>query len=107
MQEIFVHGAEGGNEHAAASIIGFWTSGIKLLVLGYAYAYFGTASTAIYFLLRHDVDATETDEVFRDADKSEEKFGLPALTKDEQGAPEVKAEATAVGASPEGPAEKV
>ncbi len=62
---------------------------MKLLALGYAFSYFGVASTAIYYLLRRDVDARETDEVFLDADASEEKFGLPMLQKDAAGAPEI------------------
>ena len=43
-------------------------------------------------LLRRDVDATETDEVFLDADASELLRGLPPLATDEKGAPVVKEE---------------
>ena len=46
-------------------------------------------STAIYFLLRRDVDATEMDEVFLDQDESEEAYGLPPLKTDDAGAPTV------------------
>jgi hypothetical protein len=74
---------------AALSLIAFWGGWIKLLAIGYAFSYFGVASTAIYYLLRRDVDARETDEVFLDADASEEKFGLPKLQKDSAGAPEI------------------
>ena len=52
--------------------------------MGYSYAYFWTASTVIYFLLRQDVDATELDEVFREADESEKEFGLPTLATEEK-----------------------
>ena len=62
---------------------------MKLLAIGYSFSYFGVASTAIYYLLRRDVDARETDEVFLDADASEQKFGLPKLQKDAAGAPEI------------------
>jgi hypothetical protein len=62
---------------------------VKLLAVGYSFSYFGVASTAIYYQLRRDVDARETDEVFLDADSSEEKFGLPKLEKDAAGAPEI------------------
>ena len=49
---------------------------MKLLAVGYLFSYFWTAAAAIYFLLRRDVDATETDEVFLDADASEQTFRL-------------------------------
>ncbi len=74
---------------ASSSIIAFWAGCVKLLAIGYTFSYFGVASTAIYYLLRRDVDARETDEVFLDADTSEEKFGLPKLEKDAAGAPEI------------------
>ena len=82
--------------HAAAALIVFWNGWVKLLAIGYAFSYFAVASTAIYYLLRRDVDARETDEVFLDADGSEQKFGLPRLQKDAAGAPEI-VESTAVG----------
>lgn len=91
MKELFTPNADGSSGSTAASIIGFWALGIKLLVLGYLYAFFGAASTAIYFQLRRDVDATETDEVFCDADRSEKEAALPAVIQDERGAPEVAA----------------
>ena len=62
---------------------------MKLLALGYLFSYFGVASTAIYYQMRRDTDARETDEVFLDADKSERQFGLPRLQKDAAGAPEI------------------
>ncbi|MGA2253970.1 MAG: hypothetical protein ABSG53_04855 [Thermoguttaceae bacterium] len=85
---------------AATSLIAFWGGWVKLLAIGYSFSYFGVASTAIYFLLRRDVDARETDEVFLDADTSEEKFGLPKLQRDAAGAPEIVENAAAdVGSS--------
>ncbi len=84
----------GGDEltgigYAGAVLIRFWAGCVKLLAVGYIYGYFWTASTAIYLLLRHDVDATEMDEVFLDEDKSEQDYGLPPLETDEAGAPVV------------------
>jgi len=70
-------------------LIHFWTGCVKLLAFGYFYGYFWTASTAIYFLLRRKVDATETDEVYLDGDASEPTYGLPPLATDEAGAPAV------------------
>jgi len=86
----------------ATSIIAFWGGWVKLLAIGYGFSYFAVASTAIYYLLRRDVDARETDEVFLDADASEEKFGLPTLQKDAEGAPEIVEDAAASAASPDG-----
>jgi hypothetical protein len=85
--------------HAATSVIAFWSGSVKLLAIGYSFSYFGVASTAIYYLLRRDVDARETDEVFLDADTSEQKFGLPALQKDAAGAPEIAEGAAEVGSA--------
>ncbi|HYW79155.1 MAG TPA: hypothetical protein VE890_06230, partial [Thermoguttaceae bacterium] len=82
-------GAIGG---AGATLIRFWNGCVGLLAVGFLFGYFWTASTAIYFLLRRDVDDTEMDEVFLDADRSEETFGLPTVTADEAGAPVVKDE---------------
>jgi len=75
---------------AGRAVIRFFGGCVALLAVGFFYAYFWVASTAIYFLLRHDVDATEMDEVFLDEDASEEEFGLPALATDEAGAPVVE-----------------
>lgn len=69
-----------------AVLIRFWAGCVKLLAVGYLFSYFWTASVAIYFLLRRDVDATELDEVYLDADASEPRE-LPGIGKDSQGAP--------------------
>lgn len=77
----------------AASLVAFWTALVGLLVLGFVYTFFFTASVIIYHLLRYDVDGAETDEVFVDA--QEEKYGLPPVTTDEHGVPVVADEAGA------------
>ncbi len=89
IQELTVGSGDPSLAHAARAIIVFWSGWVKLLAIGYSFSYFGVASTAIYYLLRRDVDARETDEVFLDADASEQKFGLPKLEKDAAGAPEI------------------
>jgi hypothetical protein len=76
-----------GVGYAGAVLVRFWAGCVKLLAVGYLFSYFWTAAVAIYFLLRRDVDATETDEVFLDADVSEQTFDLPPVTKDKAGAP--------------------
>ena len=68
-------------------VIRFWVGCVKLLAVGYLFSYFWTAAAAIYFLLRRDVDATEMDEVFLDADADEAASGLPTVTTDQAGAP--------------------
>lgn len=73
-----------------AAIILVFVGCVKLLAVGFIYGYFWTASTAIYFLLRHDVDATEMDEIYLDADASEPTYGLPPLKTDEAGAPVIE-----------------
>jgi hypothetical protein len=84
--------------NGGATLIAFWSGCVKVLALGYVFSYFGVSSTAVYFQLRRDVDARETDEVFLDADESEKGFGLPKLQKDAAGAPEVSATAAPAAA---------
>jgi hypothetical protein len=57
--------------------IHFWAGCVKMLAVGYLFSYFWTASVAVYLQLRRDVDATEIDEVFLDADAAEEEPPLP------------------------------
>ncbi len=70
-------------------LIHFWVGCVKLLAVGFVSGYFWSAVSAIYLLLRRDVDATEMDEVFLDEDASEQAYGLPPLKTDESGAPVV------------------
>ncbi|MBN1588651.1 MAG: hypothetical protein JW888_03975 [Pirellulales bacterium] len=73
----------------AGYLIQFWRDCVKLLAVGFLFSYFWTAATAIYFLLRRDVDATEMDEVFTDDEQSNEVYGLPNIGTDEQDAPTI------------------
>jgi hypothetical protein len=72
---------------AGAALLRFWAGLIKWLAIGFFYGYFWTATTAIYYLLRRDVDATETDEVFLEADQGEKQFNLPPLAGGDVPAP--------------------
>ncbi|MBN1909776.1 MAG: hypothetical protein JW818_08555 [Pirellulales bacterium] len=74
---------------SGATLIRFWVGCVKLVAVGFLYSYFWTASTAIYFLLRRDVDATEMDEVYLDDNDDGQAYGLPPITRDAQGAPVV------------------
>jgi hypothetical protein len=77
-----------GLSYAGALLIRFWSGCVKLLAVGFLYSYFWTAATAIYFLLRRDVDATEMDEVYLDADATE--TAPPLIKTDAEGAPVVE-----------------
>jgi hypothetical protein len=79
-----------------ARIVHFCAGCVRLLAVGYMFSYFWTASSAIYFLLRHDVDATEMDEVFLDADATEQDASLPAVATDPSAAPIAGRESTEV-----------
>ncbi|MBS0208642.1 MAG: hypothetical protein JSS27_06765 [Planctomycetes bacterium] len=72
----------------------FWNSLVRLLATGAVYATFWTSATAIYFLLRRDVDGTELDDVY--TDEGPNAYGLPPLRKNDKGQVEV-AEPTDAG----------
>ncbi len=60
-----------GVGRAGAVVIRFWATAAKSLGVGFVYGFFWSGVAAIYLLLRRDVDATEMDEVFLEADQSE------------------------------------
>lgn len=78
-----------GVGYVGAVLIQFWAGCVKLLAVGFLYGFFWAAMTSIYLLLRRDVDATAMDEVFLDADESEPAEGLPPISADQAGAPEL------------------
>ncbi|HBI43476.1 MAG TPA: hypothetical protein DDY78_11565 [Planctomycetales bacterium] len=51
-----------------AGMVAFWLGLVFLLILGFSYSYFWSASTIVYMLLRRNVDAAEMDEVYLDED---------------------------------------
>src|SRR5262249_37918601 len=61
-----------------AWMVAFWLGLLFLLILGSGYAYFWTASTIIYLLLRKSVDSAEMDEVSLEEDDYEASFPPPA-----------------------------
>ncbi|MBU4273127.1 MAG: hypothetical protein KKE86_02110 [Planctomycetes bacterium] len=81
----------GGVGWFGAGLIRFWAGCVKLLAVGFLFSYFWSASTAIYLLLRRDVDAMEMDEVYLDAD--EEPADLPTIGADPSGAPVAEGDA--------------
>jgi len=52
------------NEYAAAGVVSLWVILLFLLMLGFSYSYFWTASSMIYLLMRKKVDETEIDEIY-------------------------------------------
>jgi hypothetical protein len=66
-------GGEGptGTTRITAMLIGFWTHLVLVGLVGFAYSYFWSASTIVYFLLRRDVDETELEEVYVDEEEEE------------------------------------
>jgi hypothetical protein len=63
-----------------AFIVAFWLGLGFLLVLGFGYSFFWTASTIVYLLLRRQVDSAELDEVYLEEDDYEPAFGLTHTT---------------------------
>jgi hypothetical protein len=50
--------------YAGAAMTSFWIHLVFLMVIGFSYSYFWTASTQIYLLMRKRVDETDLDEVY-------------------------------------------
>ena len=70
-------------------LIRFWVQGVKFLGVGFLYSYIWVAGSAIYLLLRRDVDATEMDEVLPEEEAEPQPAPLPEVKTDEAGAPVV------------------
>lgn len=66
-----------GAQILAASIVGFWLHVVFLLMLGFAYSYYWSASTIIYFLLRKRVDDTDMDEIYLEEDEVDSMVTSP------------------------------
>jgi hypothetical protein len=65
-----------------AVLVSIWLGIFFLLVLGFGYSYFWTASSIIYLLLRRRVDDAEMDEVYFEEDEQDEyALGPPAAPK--------------------------
>ncbi len=56
-----------------AGLVSFWLGSVFLLMLGFAYSYFWTASSLIYLLMRYRVDEMELDEVYLEEETDEFK----------------------------------
>ena len=77
-----------GSMEAGRSIIGLWIAFARTLAAAFMYGMFWCMASAIYLLLRKDVDETETDEIFVSDERR--TYDLPPLKSDENGIPQVQ-----------------
>jgi hypothetical protein len=63
-----------------AFLVGIWVFLLFLLILGFGYSYFWSASAIIYFLMRKKVDDAEIDEVYLEEDDADSYAGPLATT---------------------------
>lgn len=73
---------EGDNWHwwntVGSVLVSAWLYLFFLLVIGFSYSYFWTASTIIYFLMRRQVDDTDLDEVHLEGEDLDDPFARPS-----------------------------
>ncbi len=68
----------GGGQDIGASLLSFWVY-LAIGMLGaFAISFYFSANTVIYFLMRHEVDATELDDVY--LEQSDEEFAETTST---------------------------
>jgi hypothetical protein len=71
----------------SAAMVSLWVTLIFLLVIGFAYSYYFTAFTQIYFLMRRKVDDVDLDEVYLEEDEPDEPHLPPAPPPTPSGPP--------------------
>jgi hypothetical protein len=59
-------------------LVSIWLYLLFLLILGFGYSYFWTASTIVYLLMRRKVDDTEMDEVYLEEEDQESPYSAGA-----------------------------
>ncbi|QDU59204.1 hypothetical protein Pan216_00310 [Planctomycetes bacterium Pan216] len=74
-----------GTTYVSALFVGLWAHVFFLGIVGFAYSYFWSQSTIIYFLLRRDVDETEFEEVFIEEEDDEPFPTAPPTLTDPSG----------------------
>jgi len=94
-----------GLGYVGSLLILFWKNIVLAIVAGFPLAYMWCAATAIYLLLRRQVDAAEMDEV--ELDDDDDRNGLPPLTSESTGGVGTanKSDAAAVTETPASPDE--
>jgi hypothetical protein len=65
---------------AGAGMVAFWTTLFFMLMLGFSYSYFWTASSMIYLLMRKKVDEVEIDEIYTEEEEFETPVPLPKIS---------------------------
>lgn len=90
-----IHGlvpvSEDGSESlitTGQNLMEMWNALLKTLAAAFIYGLFWCMASAIYLLLRKDVDETETDEIYMVDEKR--TYDLPPLRSDENGIPQVQ-----------------
>ncbi|MFW5818034.1 MAG: hypothetical protein ACOCWV_05770 [Planctomycetota bacterium] len=68
--------AMGPLETVGAVLIGFWTFLLAAMVAAYLLSYVASSTTAIYYLLRREVDSTDLDDVYVE-EADEQEFPAP------------------------------
>jgi hypothetical protein len=76
------------NKIGAFMVSWIWMGLVFMIVVGFAYSYFWSASTIIYLFMRRKVDDTDVDEVYLEEDESDEGFPTPATAAAPVGAGE-------------------
>ncbi|MGL6096115.1 MAG: hypothetical protein ACRC7O_10005 [Fimbriiglobus sp.] len=76
-------------EKTGAGMVSFWLTLVFLMMLGFSYSYFWSASTAIYLLMRNKVDETEIDELYIEEPLPETPLTPPAAPTTPTSAPSV------------------
>jgi hypothetical protein len=75
------------------SLIRLFEGVVRIIALAFSFSYFFCASTAIYLVLRREVDKTDFDEVFVEDDQPH--HSLPPLESDDESSPGVVADSAA------------
>lgn len=70
------------------SLIGLWNALFRTIAAAFIYGLFWCMASAIYLLLRFDVDESEMDEIYLVAEKR--TYDLPPLKSDENGIPQIQ-----------------
>jgi hypothetical protein len=79
-----------------AFLVAIWLWIAFLLIIGFNYSYFWSASTVVYMLLRRNVDGAEMDEVTLEDDEGEAAFGGPLMAPAAPPATAIKEGATSL-----------
>jgi len=58
--------------YAGAGMVSFWLTLFFMVMLGFSYSYFWTASSMIYLLMRKKVDEVEIDEIYTEEEEADE-----------------------------------